>query len=157
MKKLVTEKKENGAICRKERKKLWVALDIECNDKSSKKKGCSGGCISCAKREIVRKSFIPVDDSSVFSLGQKVTISHFIPDPAIMGFVVFGIPVVLALFTISAWFYFAPHKAETSIAVLSTCLAFVGGFLILKLLDLLFRHNFPSTLLHAENHSQQDH
>ncbi|KMQ50157.1 hypothetical protein CHISP_2927 [Chitinispirillum alkaliphilum] len=155
VKKLIHQKKENGTICRKNKKRVWIALDIECRDKGAQK-GCSGGCVSCTKKEIVRKVSVPVADSSDFKLGQLVTLSHYVPDPAIMSFVVFGIPLFMAFAALITWIFASPATIESALAVFFITISFMSGFLILKIIDLIFRKRFPATLLQIENYSSEN-
>jgi len=75
-----------------------------------------------------------------------VVFSRFVPEPAIMSMLVFGLPVMMAVAVMFWWLVNAPNGAESPTAAISIAAALFGGFVILGILDKLFRKRYPVTL-----------
>jgi len=112
----------------------------------------SAGCGSCGGCASINKGYadkfrVYVENSKSFKIGDRIAFNRFVPEPAIMSMLVFGLPVAMAVVTMFWWFVNAPDKAESVTAVLSIAAAFFGGFIILGIIDKLFRRKYPVTLV----------
>ncbi len=141
---LVRKENGEGIVYQKEKNRIWIALQSEC---STEKDGCKGGCISCASRDNVRKTSITVSNPQSFELGQKVSFVHYVPDPNMVSLFVFGVPVLLAIINMLAWYIFSPENIESAPAIISTSVAFFSGFFLLKIVDIVFKKKYPSNII----------
>ncbi|MDG5814799.1 hypothetical protein QA601_06915 [Chitinispirillales bacterium ANBcel5] len=145
--KLIEKEKRSGTICKINKNNLLVILQSDCNVSEPKRGGCGGGCLSCAGKENAKKASIAVVDTSNYKLGQTIQFTHFVPHSGIVGLVVFGIPIMMALLAMILWYIVRPDMIESPLVVLTTVFSFLGGFCILKIMDLCFKRKYPTYLL----------
>ena len=139
---LIKEEINDGTINQIRKDRIWVVLDQACNPEE----GCKAGCGACGGNGQVKKIMIRSASSNEFTIGQKVTVRRFILNEILGAFMVFGVPLLCAIFTILTWYIVAPQRAESPVALLSTGVAFSLGFGITGLADIIFRTHYPTSL-----------
>jgi len=141
---IIHSEKKIGTITRKTSKNLWVEIDQGCSSSTSK---CAVGCGGCSGNARPRKAIISPVDAEKYRVGQKIEFQHVSLDENLVAFIVFGIPISAAFFSLILWYSISPATAETPISFLSAAAALLGGFAIVTIIDSWFRSKFPSKIL----------
>ncbi|HEX3019103.1 MAG TPA: SoxR reducing system RseC family protein [Chitinispirillaceae bacterium] len=140
---LIRQEIKDGVIVDRKENYLWVVLDQPCRTKGK----CHTGCGGCGGEKPVLKKKIYIDKTSTFNQGQKITLKMNIPNENIAALLVFGIPVLMALSCTMLWYLNNPQKAESPLALLTTALSFVTGFLVVWIIDTNFRRAYPPAVI----------
>jgi positive regulator of sigma E activity len=155
--KLIREDSGVGIVCAVSNGQVFVApllpqalaaLAHAAPKKSCAPKAGCGSCGGCAFQgdASANKFRVCVENSEKFKIGDRVAFNRFVPEPAVISTLVFGLPVAAALTAMFFWLLNTPEKAESPVAAITIAAAFFGGFAILGVLDKLFRKKYPATL-----------
>ena len=133
-----------GEVYAIDKDKIWVITAADSG--AASKKSCKVGCGSCSTQKTERRFSVPAASPEKFNAGQQIHFRRFIPEPNLVSFLVFGIPILLALTSMLCWLALAPQKAESPLALLCTAAAFFCGFFILMVIDALFKKRYPASI-----------
>lgn len=134
-----------GTITGKRNNIIYVKINNDNCNSSSKK--CDSGCGACGNVKESEKVTIYVPDADNCQKGFEVTFKYFAINDAMMTTLAFGLPIGSALLVIALWLFYAPAKAESPFALLTTGLGFAFGLFLIWSIDILLRRYFPATIL----------
>ncbi|MBN1576269.1 MAG: SoxR reducing system RseC family protein [Chitinispirillaceae bacterium] len=126
--------------------KVWVVPSAWCSEQA----GCNGGCGSCGGKKPRRRIMVETALNDRFAPGASVTLRSFQLNEAIGALIVFGIPLLSALTVFLVWYAIDPSTVESGGALLVAGSAFFCGFIIVRIIDRIFRKRFPSKIVPAE-------
>lgn len=144
MSRLIRSENKTGTILSRKKNTLLVQIDSDCATRSS---GCNGGCGSCGGESKLKKTTISCSDAQNYPIGDRIQLQHYILNENIVAFIVFGVPIASAFFTILGWYIYSPSSAESPQSYISAILAFAAGFIIIHIFDRWFRTKYPSRIL----------
>jgi hypothetical protein len=143
---LLHEESAEGIITRKNKNLLYINITAgSCNTESRQK--CDSGCGACSGVDSSKKVTIYSPEAIKYSTGKKIAFRYYTVNDGIMTLFAFGIPIGCALLAIMAWYFTAPLKVESPLALLSAGFAFSFGLFLIWLTDSLLRKIFPATIV----------
>lgn len=140
---IIRQELKNGVVINSKGNYLWVVFDGSCKTEEK----CHAGCGGCSSSKPALRKKIATNKAQFYSVGQKITLKQYILNENIAVFVVFGIPLLMAILCSVSWYLYNPLKIESPLALLTTGLAFMAGFLIVWTIDTLFRKKFPPAII----------
>jgi len=141
--KLIYKEQGEGAVCAIDKDKIWVLTNDTC---AAAEKSCKTGCGSCSTRKSERRFSIMVESPGSYAIGKNVSFRRFVPEPNLVSFLVFGMPVLFAVISMLCWLLAAPQKVESAPALLSAAAAFFSAFFVLMIIDTLFKKRYPAVI-----------
>ena len=151
---LIRRDSGEGVVFATGKGRIFVASLADSVDAAPQGRGCGGraGCGSCGgcaslPGVYADRFHIPVPHPAEFKPGDHIRFNRYIPEPNIVSALVFGVPITGAIAAMVLWLLNAPERSESSLAVLTIGAAFLGGVIILALLDLLFKKRYPATVV----------
>ncbi len=133
-----------GAI---EKGKAWIVPSDYC----AEKQGCTNGCSSCGGDTRKKKIMVVTSPVDQFSIGESVIVRYYNLHEALGALIVFGIPLLCALTVLLCWYLINPATVESGRAILTSGCGFIGGFFIVRGIDLIFRKLFPAAIIPKKN------
>lgn len=121
---------------------IKVALHPDCQDDIS----CQG-CTQCATTKKITKIFVNSGPQHDFKIGDKIQVKHFVPAEMLSATCVFGLPVIFIIATITGWYFFQESQAESGLAVGTSLLAGILGFMLNALIEQMFRLFYPPQVI----------
>lgn len=133
----------SGIICKKNKESIWIVPD---NLFSLNNVDCKVGCGACSGGKNKKRVRIYVEDTSQLKCGERISISTIQLNEAIAAMIVFGLPIFLMLLSFFVWYMLNPANINSLKVILSSILAFIISFIIIKEIDLILRKKYPVTL-----------
>lgn len=133
----------SGIICKKSKDSIWIVPD---NLFSINNGECKVGCGACSGAKNKKRVRIYIEDTYPLECGEKVSISTIQLDEAAAAMIVFGLPILLMLISFFLWYMLNPANINSPKVILSSILAFIIGFIIVKEIDFILRKKYPVTL-----------
>ena len=128
-----------------------TAIPVEdCGKNGENGHTCTGGCGSCSGKKRIRAFTLPLDDSLQVHTGQQIRFRYHALHETVGALLVFGLPLGFAVATLLVWQTASPDRAESGIALLSSGIALLLGFAVVRIVDRFFSRNYPPELLSAD-------
>ncbi|MDR3013592.1 MAG: hypothetical protein LBU70_10385 [Chitinispirillales bacterium] len=161
---MIKEVSGDGVVCATDKNRVLIApIDADTKPASPKKGcgkgGCGGGsCGGCFSADAIAdgymgRFYIQVSGVNCFKPGDLVRFSRFIPEPNLVSLLVFGLPITFAITALLLWFINAPHSIESPKAFITVAAAFFGGFVVVGIIDKLFKTRYPAAIIEASGDS----
>ena len=133
---------EDSVVIETMQKGVKVALNPNCIDAIS----CSG-CTQCSTSQKTTKLFVAAPENHSYSAGEKIKVKLFLPHKLISVFLIFGLPILFIVLTMTGWYYFLPKQAESGLAVGSALVAGAIGFVLNVFFEKGIRFMYPPHII----------
>ncbi|MGD9200892.1 MAG: SoxR reducing system RseC family protein [Chitinispirillia bacterium] len=138
---------EDSVILETMPKGIKVALNPNCEEDTS----ChEQGCTKCSTSKKTTKLFVAVPESHNYSCGEKIRIKFFSPHKLLSVFLIFGLPILFIVLTMTGWHYFVPKQAESGLAVGSALIAGAVGFFLNAFFEKGFKMMYPPRVVTSD-------
>ncbi len=123
-------------------------IRVLCNPTCTKKKGCAG-CSLCDEPRSGPTLLCKDGSNHEYAKHQVVTIRRFILNEALAAAILFGIPIGCAIIAAFVFTLITKKPVDTPMPIFFTCLAFMGGFLIVFVLEKIFSLLYPPEIIES--------
>ena len=148
---LLKEVFAHGKITERKSLILVITLSTE-NCKSEARHSCDSGCSACSEMNNNQVVSIFTPEANKYNPGDEISFKYFNINDAFMTAIAFGLPIGCSLLIVALWFFKAPEKIESLLALFSIGSGFAFGFFLIWILDNLLRKKLPATILTPPKH-----
>ncbi|MBD3421890.1 MAG: hypothetical protein GF398_17400 [Chitinivibrionales bacterium] len=135
-------KEETATIVRIDATTIWLTTEPVC----VRNKGCHG-CHLCDTRPQQILLSVTTPEAGNYLQGESVRIARYIPNQGIVALLLFGTPLLFAVFMQMIWYSLAPGHAQSPLGIATTLAALAGGFFAGWLADKLFVRKYPVQII----------